>query len=52
MIAIVVIIILLLGSFMSSSSGSGSSSSSQPWKELGVSKSEYMKIYNKIKYGN
>lgn len=35
--------------------GGGTSSSSvsgEPWKDLGVSKSEYMDIYNKYKYGN
>lgn len=26
--------------------------SGEPWKDLGVSKSEYMEIYNKYKYGN
>ena len=29
----------------------GGNNSNEPWRELGVSKSEYTKIYNKIKYG-
>ena len=29
----------------------GGSSSNEPWRELGVSKSEYMKVYNHFKYG-
>jgi len=35
------------GSFTSSGGPSG-----EPWKDLGVSKKEYMDIYNKFKYGN
>lgn len=31
---------------------SPSSSSSEPWRELGVTKKEYMDVYNYYKYGN
>ena len=54
---ILAIAVLVLCLIMSSSLGScgrsssRKSSSSQPWKELGVSKSQYMEIYNKYKYG-
>lgn len=48
---IIIIIVVMLISFFNSSSGSSSSSSSsdEPWKELGVSKSEYMETYKYIK---
>ena len=60
-VAIVIFLIVVMsngGSNSNNSSSSNSSSSSsssgpkgEPWKELGVSKKEYMEIYNKIKYG-
>lgn len=53
---IVIVGVIFLSSavfgFMSSgSSSSYSEVSGQPWKELGVSKREYMSVYNGIKYG-
>ena len=53
-LAIAVLVLCLIMSSSLGSCGSSSSrksSSSQPWRELGVSKSEYMEIYNKYKYG-
>ena len=51
--AIIVIAFILYSCFSGGGSSSSSrSSSSKPWENLGVSQSEYMKIYNKIKYGN
>ena len=47
--------ILLIAYLLSGSGGKSSSSkdelSDEPWKELGVSKQEYMDVYNKFKYG-
>ena len=47
---VILIIFLLFCGMMSKSGGSGSSSK-EPWKELGVSKKEYMDVYNHYKYG-
>lgn len=47
-ITIVVFVVMLIVAFGSSS---GSSNKNQPWKELGVSESEYKKVYNHYKYG-
>lgn len=46
---VVLLVVLIIASAMDS--GSGNASGNQPWKELGVSKKEYMEIYNKFKYG-
>ena len=47
-VAVVVFVIFIAMAFASSPSGS----SSEPWRELGVSKKEYMDVYNYYKYGN
>lgn len=54
-IAIIVIFVGILLAVLLPGMDSGSSSSSvsgEPWKDLGISESEYMDIYNRIKYGN
>ena len=47
--------ILPIAYLLSGSGGKSSSSkdelSDEPWKDLGVSKQEYMDVYNKLKYG-
>lgn len=48
-IAIVIFAGFVAIAFTSSSS---SSNSNEPWKELGVTKKEYMDVYNYYKYGN
>ena len=45
---IIIVIVILLA--MGSCSG-GSSSKNTPWGELGVSKKEYERVYNRYKYG-
>lgn len=59
-IVVAVLALALLIPAIAGSAGSGSSSrnddlynsvSGEPWKDLGVSKREYMEIYNKYKYG-
>ena len=47
-IAVVVFVIFIAAAFATSPSGS----SSEPWRELGVTKKEYMDVYNYYKYGN
>ena len=47
-VAVVVFVIFIAMAFATSPSGS----SSEPWRELGVSKKEYMDVYNYYKYGN
>ena len=46
-VAIAVFVIFIAAAFATSPSGS----SNEPWRELGVSKKEYMDIYNYYKYG-
>lgn len=49
--ATVVAMYLILGAAGGSTSGSSKSNSGEPWKDLGVSKKEYMEVYNYFKYG-
>lgn len=46
-IAVAVFVVFIAFAFANSPSGS----SNEPWRELGVSKKEYMDVYNYYKYG-
>lgn len=45
-----IFLVLVIFAF-ASSGGSSSSHSNEPWRDLGVSKKEYMDVYNHYKYG-
>jgi len=49
-IVLIIIVAALLLSLIGSCD-SGSSHSNEPWRDLGVSKREYMQVYNYYKYG-
>ena len=50
---IIILIFISLGIYTcAASSESGSKGSNAPWRELGVSKSQYEDVYNRIKYGS
>ena len=48
----VVLSFVIFGTSSSGRNNNRGGPSGEPWKDLGVSKSEYMEIYNKYKYGN
>ena len=49
--AVIVVILLIIISTSDGSSGGNSGISGRPWEDLGVSRSEYMEVYNYYKYG-
>jgi len=51
MAVIMAVVLNIVVSFLPGAFAGISSSSNEPWKELGVSKKEYMQVYNYHKYG-